>query len=194
MHGGNTLNLVSKRIRKYFPKIQPLKKIFQFQDRICFFTKSTKNPTFQEVTGGETPNLVLKKMLALFLKIPTLKIRFYYWKKAANLIQKRKFQAIIKPMIENLKDEICYLENKQAKGAKLRVNIRYELEGGKWSKTFFNVIWRQNKQNQTIFKLYTDDNKTKYSSNPKDILKSWKKDIKNSTPSKVPQLLFIWVS
>ena len=34
-------------------------------------------------------------------------------------------------MIENLKDEICYLENKQAKGAKLRVNIRYELEGKK---------------------------------------------------------------
>ena len=26
-------------------------------------------------------------------------------------------------------------------------------------------------QNQTIFELYTDDNKLKYSSNPKDILK-----------------------
>ena len=135
------------------------------------------------MTGGETPNLVLKKMLALFLKIPPLKIRLYYWKKAANLIQKRKFQAIIKPMIENLKDEICYLENKQAKGAKLRVNIRYELEGKKWSKTFFNVIGRQNKQNQTIFELYTDDNKTKYSRNPKDILKSEK--VKNCSMKKV---------
>ena len=30
-------------------------------------------------------------------------------------------------------------------------------------------------QNQTIFELYTDDNKSKYSSNPKDILKSAKK-------------------
>ena len=32
-------------------------------------------------------------------------------------------------------------------------------------------------QNQTIFELYTDDNKSKYSSNPKDILKSEKKKI-----------------
>ena len=31
-------------------------------------------------------------------------------------------------------------------------------------------------QNQTIFKLYTDNNKSKYSSNPKDILKSAKKN------------------
>ena len=31
-------------------------------------------------------------------------------------------------------------------------------------------------QNQTIFELYTDHNKSKYSSNPKDILKSEKKN------------------
>ena len=31
-------------------------------------------------------------------------------------------------------------------------------------------------QNQTIFELYTDDNKSKFSSNPKDILKSAKKN------------------
>ena len=30
-------------------------------------------------------------------------------------------------------------------------------------------------KSQTIFELYTDDNKSKYSSNPKDILKSGKK-------------------
>ena len=29
-------------------------------------------------------------------------------------------------------------------------------------------------QNETIFELYTDDNKSKYSSSPKDILKSAK--------------------
>ena len=46
-------------------------------------------------------------------------------------------------------------------------------------------------QNQTIFELYTDDNKSKYSSNPKDILKSAKKVMKNSTPSKVPLLLLL---
>ena len=33
-------------------------------------------------------------------------------------------------------------------------------------------------KNQTIFELYADDNKSKYSSNPKDILKSAKKVMK----------------
>ena len=37
-------------------------------------------------------------------------------------------------------------------------------------------------QNQTIFELY-DDNESKYSSNPRDILKSAKKIMKNSTPT-----------
>ena len=46
-------------------------------------------------------------------------------------------------------------------------------------------------QNQTIFELYTDDKKSKYSSNPKDILKSAKKIMKKSTPSKLPQLLLL---
>ena len=34
-------------------------------------------------------------------------------------------------------------------------------------------------QNQTIFELYTDDDKSKYSSSPKDILKSEKKNMEN---------------
>ena len=38
-------------------------------------------------------------------------------------------------------------------------------------------------QNQTILELYTDDNKSKYSSDPRDILKSAKKFIKSSTPT-----------
>ena len=33
------------------------------------------------------------------------------------------------------------------------------------------LLERQNMKNQTIFELYTDDNKSKYSSNPKDIFK-----------------------
>ena len=44
----------------------------------------------------------------------------------------------------------------------------------KCSKTFFKVLEGQNMQNQTIFELYTDDNKLKYSSNPKDTFKSAK--------------------
>ena len=32
-------------------------------------------------------------------------------------------------MIENLQDKLYQLENKQAKNTKLRINIRWELEG-----------------------------------------------------------------
>ena len=48
-------------------------------------------------------------------------------------------------------------------------------------------------QNQTIFESYADDNKSKYFSNPKDILKSEKKKkyMKNSTSSELPQLLLL---
>ena len=59
------------------------------------------------------------------------------------------------------------------------------------AKTFLQVLERQNMRNQTIFELYTDDNKSKYSSNPKDILKSAKKIMKNSTPSELSQLLLM---
>ena len=48
---------------------------------------------------------------------------------------------------------------------------------------FLQSTLRQNIQTQTIFELYADDNKSKYSGNPKDILKSAKKIIKNSTPT-----------
>ena len=40
-------------------------------------------------------------------------------------------------------------------------------------------------QNQTIFELYSDDNKSKYSRNPKDILKFAKKLRKNSTSKQI---------
>ena len=84
--------------------------------------------------------------------------------------------------MENLKDKLYQLENKKTKGAKLFANIRQVLEGKKCSKTFFKVLERQNMQKQTTFELYTDDNKSKHSSTPKDILKSAKKFLKNSTP------------
>ena len=77
-------------------------------------------------------------------------------------------------MIENLQDELYQLENKQAKGAKHRANIR----SWRAKNTFFKVLERHNMQNQTIFELYTDDNKSKYSSNPMNILKSAKKNMK----------------
>ena len=72
----------------------------------------------------------------------------------------------------------------QAEGDKLRANIRQELEGKKCSKTFFKVLERHNIQYQTIFKLYTDDDKSKYPSNPTDILRSARKFVKNPTERK----------
>ena len=87
---------------------------------------------------------------------------------------KKNFKPEIKSIIKNLQDELYKLENKQAKGAKLRAKIKWELEGEKCSKIFFKVLERRNMQNQTISELYTDDNKSKHSSNPTDILKSAK--------------------
>ena len=74
-------------------------------------------------------------------------------------------------MVENLQDELHELEHKQKKSAKLSANIRLYLEGKKCSKTFFKVFVRQKMQNQTISELSTDDNKSKYFSNPKDTFK-----------------------
>ena len=75
------------------------------------------------------------------------------------------------------------------KGAKLCVNIK-RVEGEKLPKTFFEVLKRQNMKNQTIFELFTDDNKSKCSSNPMNILKSAKKK-RTSTPSTLPELLLL---
>ena len=40
-------------------------------------------------------------------------------------------------MINTFQDELYCLESKQAKGTKIRANIRWDLEGEKCSKTFF---------------------------------------------------------
>ena len=59
---------------RYYVKTLPVKKVLQFQDRICFFYYNPKKTTtLQQVTGGKIPNLVLKRMLELFLEVPPLK-------------------------------------------------------------------------------------------------------------------------
>ena len=60
-------------------------------------------------------------MLQLFLKIPPLK---KILRLKEDLYQKENLKSQVKPMLEDLKDELYQLENKQAKGAKLRANIR----------------------------------------------------------------------
>lgn len=82
-------------------------------------------------------------------------------------------------MINNLQGELYSLECKQARGAIIRANVRWDLEGEKCSKSSFRILERQNMQNQTISELYTDDKKSKFSSNPEDILKSAKKIYEN---------------
>ena len=62
----------------------------------------------------------------------------------------------MKQMSENLRNELYYLEKKQSKSAKLRVNIKWKLKGKKCSKTFFKALEKQNIQNQTISELYID--------------------------------------
>ena len=76
--------------------------------------------------------------------------------------------------------------------------LSLEARWKKCPKTFFEVLERQNLKNQTIFELYTDDNKSKYSSNPKDILKSAKNQQQQqqqqkwkSTPIELPHLLLL---
>ena len=82
-------------------------------------------------------------------------------------------------MINNLQGELYSLECKQARGAIIWANVRWDLEGEKCSKSSFRILERQNMQNQTISELYTDDKKSKFSSNPEDILKSGKKIYEN---------------
>ena len=52
-------------------------------------------------------------------------------------MKKENVKSEIKPIIENLQDELYQLENKQTKVSKLRANMRWELDGEKGSKTFF---------------------------------------------------------
>ena len=55
----------------------------------------------------------------------------------------QNFKPEIKSIIKNLQEELYKLENKQAKGAKLRAKIKWELEGEKCSKIFFKVLERR---------------------------------------------------
>ena len=59
------------------------------------------------MSDGETSNLVLKRTLELFLKVPPLKkLEFQNQKKDYEICTKENFEPKIKPMIENLHDEL----------------------------------------------------------------------------------------
>ena len=115
-------------------------------------------------------------MLGHFLKIsPLMKIlEFWDWKKTMKLLQIRKLQLRYQTNYWKLKGWALSIRKQTKKGSKLRANIRWELEGKKCSRTFSKVLERQTLKSQIISELYTDDNKSKYSRNPKDIFKSEK--------------------
>ena len=99
-------------------------------------------------------------------------------------------------MIEKLKEKLDQFENQQEKVAKLRANIRQELGGKKCSKNFFKALERckikqylndDNNDNKSKYSnnpkdILNDDSKSKYSNNPENILKKAKKFMKISTP------------
>ena len=93
-------------------------------------------------------------MLERFLKTQGNIIISILKRRLRNLYKKENFKPEIKPMIENLQDELYQFENKKAKIVKLLANMRWELEGKECFKSFFKVIERQNFQNQTVFELY----------------------------------------
>ena len=80
---------------------------FSSATKTSFLVKNTKKTTtLQQVTGGNTPNLVLKRMLEPFLTKKRL------WNLCKKKFSKQKLNQWLKTY-------------KQAKGAKLRSNIRH---------------------------------------------------------------------
>ena len=92
-------------------------------------------------------------------------------------------------MIENLQDELYQLENKQAKGAKLRANIR------SWrAKNVPKLSSKYLKDRICKIKQYLNNKYLIINQNILAILRTFlhlKKNMKNSTPSELPQLLLL---
>ena len=60
-----------------------------------------------------------------------------------NLYKKENFKPEIKPMVENLQDELYQLENKQAKGAKLDATLLWLIVGGREVKLQMQVFGKK---------------------------------------------------
>ena len=143
--------------------------MFNYQKSTFLKTKRSK---YSSIIGWwEYTKCQIKENAGSFSKNSTKKenIRISGLKKRLrNLYKKENFKPEIKPLINNLQDELYSLESKQARGAKIRANIRWYLEGEKCSKSFFKILERQNMQNQNVSELYTVDKKSKFSSKPED--------------------------
>ena len=96
----------------------------QLQRLFFFFVKTHKKTTSLQQVWWEYTKSCFKENVKIFSKNSTTHKNITTEVRLQNLYKKENFKPEIKPMIENLQDELYQLENKQAKGAKLRANIR----------------------------------------------------------------------
>ena len=90
-----------------FLTVPPLKKILRFQERICFFfLKSTKTTFSVSVSSGNSKSSFKENARTFSKSSTTQKIRISKPKKTMKFVQKENFEPKIKPMIENLQDEL----------------------------------------------------------------------------------------
>ena len=87
-------------------------------------------------------------------------------------------------MIKNLQDELYQLEHKPAESIKLRAGMRWDLECGKCSKTFFKVLVMQNLQNQYLNYVLMIINENILAILSKGIVKSAKKTTSTTAATK----------
>ena len=131
--------------------------MFNYQ-KFVFYFKNKENQLFLD----KYTKCKIKDNARIFSKNSTKQENIWISrlkKRLRNLYKKENYKPEIKSMINTFQDELYLLESKQAEGAKIRANIRSDLEGEKCSKTFLKVFQIQNMQNQTISELYTDDQK-----------------------------------
>ena len=119
--------------------------------KFAFYFKKKGNSYSSTGDWWEYTKYKIKYTATIFFKNSTKQenIRISRLKKRLrNLYKKENYKPETKPVINTSEDDVYFLESKQAKGAKIGANIRWDLEGEKCSKTFFKVLERQNMQNQ----------------------------------------------
>ena len=88
--------------------VTPLKKILQFQERICFFFLKTQKTTSSANAWWGNSKSSFKENARTFSKSSTTQeIRISKpKKKTMTFVQKENFEPKMKPMIGNLRDEL----------------------------------------------------------------------------------------
>ena len=111
--------------------------------KIIFLIKNPKEPHSSASDWWEYIDSCFKENARAFSKnsINQENIRISRLKKRLwNFYNTDIFIRETKPMIENLQDDLYQLKNKPTKGTKHYTNIRWDLEGGKCSKTFLYIL------------------------------------------------------